>query len=175
MTSTFLSSFPGHWRRPASDYREAIKNSLIVLDTNILLGLYRFTPVARAELFNFLSEIQGRLWVPNQVVGEYYQRRIDAIKEHISLYNEVPKAISDHKAKIITEIRNFANRCSLSSSEKDQLISPVEASIKDVPEKIKTHEEKFDLTLEKVVNADPILSALAQLLDGKTGDPFSAE
>ncbi|MYS24669.1 hypothetical protein GA0115240_167010 [Streptomyces sp. DvalAA-14] len=175
MTSTFLSAFPGHWRRPADDYRDAIKTSLIVLDTNILLGLYRFTPAARSELFDVLSKVEDRLWVPNQVVDEYYQRRIDAVKEHIDLYNEVPKAISDHKAKILSEIRNFANRCSLSGPDKNELIDPVEASIKDVLEKIKIHEEKFDLTLEKVVNADPILSALAQLLDGKTGDPFSAE
>jgi hypothetical protein len=175
MTSSFLSAFPGYWRRPAGDYNRAIKESLIVLDSNILLGLYRFTPKARNELFEALSKTQNRLWVPNQVAKEFYDRRIDAVKEHIDLYESVPKTLMDLKSKIETALRTFANRCSLPDDDKEQLLIPIEAAISDITKKIKKHESAFDLTLEKVVNSDPILSSLARLLDGKTGEPFGPD
>ncbi|MFB8403090.1 PIN domain-containing protein [Streptomyces sp. NPDC055912] len=172
MTSSFLSSFSGMWRRPGEDYEVGVSEYLVIIDTNVLLELYRFTPDARNELLNVLTRLGDRLWVPHQVGKEYYERRVDAIKEHLDLYSSVPKKLEEAKGRAIQEVSAFARRCSLSAEERAHLIEPIEAAFKGAIENIKKRESEFDLDLAKVVTGDPILESLASILDGKVGSPF---
>ncbi|WP_405424478.1 PIN domain-containing protein [Streptomyces erythrochromogenes] len=175
MTSSFLSDFAGMWRRPASDYDRGISEYLVVLDTNVLLELYRFTPGARNELITVLERLKDRLWIPNQVGREYYERRVDAIKEHLDLYSSTPKLLSESKDKAILALNTFARRCSISGGDREQLTAPIEAAFKKVTAAIEERRNAFDLDLAKVVTRDPILESLAGILDGKTGTPFDPE
>ncbi|MFF2787599.1 PIN domain-containing protein [Streptomyces sp. NPDC058049] len=173
--STFLSAFDGNWRRPRSDYERGVKEYLVVVDTNVLLELYRFTPDARQELLDALRRLEGRLWVPHQVASEYYRRRLDAVKDHLALYSSVPKAIDEYKERLTQEIHAFAKRCSMSAADKKLLIRPIEEMREKVNAELSRHAESFDLTIEKVVNDDPVLAALAEILDQKTGFGFDDE
>ncbi|WP_322870473.1 PIN-like domain-containing protein [Streptomyces goshikiensis] len=175
MTSSFLSDFAGMWRRPISDYDRGISEYLVVLDTNVLLELYRFTPDARNELINVLDGLKDRLWIPHQVGKEYYERRMDAIKEHLDLYSSVPKQLSESKDKAIHALNTFARRCSISGNDRDQLTGPIEAAFSKVAADIEARRNAFDLDLAKVVTGDPILESLAGILDGKTGHSFDPE
>ncbi|MFD8790651.1 PIN domain-containing protein [Streptomyces vinaceus] len=173
--STFLTAFDGNWRRPKSDYERGVKEYLVVVDTNVLLELYRFTPDARQELLDALRRLGERLWVPHQVASEYYRRRLDAVKDHLSLYSSVPKAIDDYKDRLAQEIHAFAKRCSMSAADKKLLIQPIEEMRDRVNAELSRHAQSFDLTIEKVVNDDPVLAALAEILDQKTGSGFDDE
>ncbi|WP_405636956.1 PIN domain-containing protein [Streptomyces sp. NBC_00117] len=173
--STFLNSFDGRWRRPTSDYKDAVKNYRIAVDTNVLLELYRFTPKAREELLQVLRHVRGRLWLPNQVAAEYYDRRVSAVKEHLDLYETVPESLSEQERKIIQELSNFAKRCSIGQPAKQRLIEPIEQAFKRVIAEISEHRSSFDLTLETVIDSDPVLKELADIFDGRTGLPFTAE
>ncbi|MFJ9594870.1 PIN domain-containing protein [Streptomyces virginiae] len=173
--STFLSAFDGNWRRPRSDYERGVKEYLVVVDTNVLLELYRFTPNARQELLDALRRLEERLWVPHQVASEYYRRRLDAVKDHLALYSSVPKAIDEYKDRLTQEIHAFAKRCSMSAEDKKLLIRPIEEMREKVNAELSRHAESFDLTIEKVVNDDPVLAALAEILDQKTGFGFDDE
>ncbi|MFG2259723.1 PIN domain-containing protein [Streptomyces mirabilis] len=175
MTSSFLDSFEGLWRRPAQDYKKGVQTYLVSLDTNVLLQLYRFTPDARNELLEVLGRLGERLWIPHHVAAEYYDRRVDAVKEHLALYTSVPKTLEESRKKAIQELHTFAKRCSMSNEEKKELIDPIEAAFAASIDKITRRGESFDLSLEKVVNEDPVLESLAQLLDGKTGTSFGDE
>ncbi|MFI1713067.1 PIN domain-containing protein [Streptomyces litmocidini] len=175
VTSSFLTNFSGMWRRPVGDYDRAVSEYLVVLDANVLLQLYRFTPDARNELINVLRKIDDRLWIPHQVAKEYYDRRVDAIKEHLDLYASVPKALGEARAKAIQEINTFARRCSISGKDRDGLTRPIESAFDAVMKDIEQRKEVFDLNLAKVVTGDPVLEDLARIFDGKTGDPFDSE
>lgn len=175
MASSFLSAFEGLWRRPTEDYKNGVRNYLISLDTNVLLQLYRFTPDARNELLDVLGRLESRLWIPHQVATEYFNRRVDAVKEHLALYTSVPKSLEEARAKAVQELHTFAKRCSMSDAEKKDLISPIEAAFSATLARIKTRGESFDLSLENVINEDPILVSLAKILDGKTGEAFEEE
>ncbi|WP_329600316.1 PIN domain-containing protein [Streptomyces pseudovenezuelae] len=163
------------WRRPLSDYENGVKEYLVTLDTNVLLNLYRFTPQARNELLSVLESLQDRLWVSHQVVKEYYSRRMSAVNEHITLYTSVPKALSDSRNKAIQELNTFAKRRSMSIEDREKLIGPLNAAFDAVISRIKGYGEDFDLSLAKVATNDPILDALAAILDKKTGSPFEEE
>ncbi|XEC27527.1 DUF4935 domain-containing protein [Streptomyces fradiae] len=139
----------------------------------MLLELYRFTSNARNELINVLDGVKDRLWIPHQVGKEYYGRRVDAIKEHLDLYASVPNALREAESKALQELNKFARRCSIPGDEREKLTQPLEAAFKGVIEDINKRSESFDLDLVKVVTNDPVLAALAGILDGRTGGPFT--
>ncbi|MGW4433814.1 PIN domain-containing protein [Streptomyces tendae] len=173
--STFLAGFDGLWARPVDDYKEAVKSYLIVLDTNVLLELYRFTPQARQELLDVLAQLDNRLWVPHQVVREYHNRRFEAVREHLNLYTSIPDSLRTLRNKALQEVQNLAKRCSMNDADKKLLTAPINEAFDKVTSEIQRHSDAFDLSLAKVVRNDPILSSLAQILDGRTGDPFPEE
>ncbi|WP_159392881.1 PIN domain-containing protein [Streptomyces cyaneogriseus] len=173
--STFLAGFDGLWARSIDDYKEAVKRYLIVLDTNVLLELYRFTPQARHELLDVLAQLDHRLWVPHQVAREYHNRRFEAVREHLNLYTSVPDGLNTLRNKALHEVQNLAKRCSMNDADKQLLTAPINDAFDKVAAEIRRHSDAFDLSLAKVVRDDPILSALSRILDGKTGDPFSDE
>ncbi|GHH03969.1 hypothetical protein GCM10018792_21070 [Streptomyces rubradiris] len=173
MTSSFLAAFEGLWRRPASDYEAGVRSYMVVVDTNVLLELYRFTPDAREELLQALRRVGDRLWIPHQVAAEYYNRRVDAVKDHLALYASVPKSLDDHKAKVLQELYAFAKRCSMATEDKRALVEPIQEVFTRVKAEVVKHAESFDLTLEGVISGDPVLSELAEILDGKTGQGFN--
>lgn len=173
--STFLSAFDGLWRRPNRDYKNAVRNYRIVVDTNVLLELYRFTPAARNELLDVLRQLKGRLWIPHQVAAEYYNRRLDAVKEHLALYESVPSKLQEQQNKALQEINAFAKRCSMNRDAKRKLTAPIEQAFAAVQKEVERHREQFDLTLELVIDSDPILAALGNIFDGRTGQRFDGE
>ncbi|MCF6525586.1 PIN-like domain-containing protein [Streptomyces sp. JJ36] len=158
-----------------SDYKQAVRTYLVVLDTNVLLELYRFTPGARRELLDVLGRVKNRLWVPHQVAEEYYARRVDAVKGHIELYDSIPKKLEECRNKALQELRIFAKRCSLSEADKKRLLEPIEVAFSQTIAAVEKQGESFDLSLAAVISDDPVLAALAGLLDGKTGAPFAVE
>src|SRR5450756_447019 len=50
------------------------RGAMIVVDTNVLLSLHRFTKSTRDELMRLLQAIAAddRLWAPHQVAEEYH-------------------------------------------------------------------------------------------------------
>ncbi|MGA5206949.1 PIN-like domain-containing protein [Streptomyces variegatus] len=173
--STFLRTFDGFWRRSADEYKHAVHNYRISVDTNVLLELYRFTPKARDELLSVLYLLKDRLWVTHQVASEYYARRISAVKDHLGLYKTTPAALEAHERKALHEVNTFAKRCSLSSEERRNLADPISKAFAAVRAEIQKHRETFDLSLETVVNSDPILDRLGEIFDGRTGSGFEEE
>ncbi|WP_157851254.1 MULTISPECIES: PIN domain-containing protein [Streptomyces] len=153
----------------------AVRSYTIALDTNVLLELYRFTPEARDELLNVIEQLRDRIWIPHQVVSEYYSRRIDAVKERLKLHEAIPNALDELKRKAAQELHVFAKRCSLTDDDKEKLLTPIEAAFRNATEEVRRHSKAFDLTLERVVSDDPILSRLARILDGRVGQAFDAE
>ncbi|WUW24323.1 PIN domain-containing protein [Streptomyces sp. NBC_01463] len=173
--SSFLTGFEGLWRRPATDYENGVKSYLVVIDTNVLLELYRFTSDARDELLQVLGRLEDRLWIPHQVASEYYANRVDVVKDHVAQYASVRKTLDEFQNKTLQELSTFANRCSMPKAEKEKLTAPIESAFEKAIARIREHENAFDLSREKVASNDPVLADLARLLDGKTGTPFPAE
>jgi hypothetical protein len=72
------------WIKPDSgcsgEERKAFfTDGMVVLDTNVLLDLYRYTPGARGELLAALRLVSNRLWLPYQVGIEFVRGRRSVI------------------------------------------------------------------------------------------------
>lgn len=146
-----------------------------MVDSSVLLDLYRVTPNARKEMIDSLTTVKENLWVPHQVALEFHQNRIEAARDQLAFYDETCKSLETAENQALQRLNEFANRSALDSGEKKRLKEPLESAFRAAIERVKSHQGVFDLTLGKVLNDDPVLKALASLLDGRIGDPLSDE
>ncbi len=58
-----------------------LRAGLVVLDTNVLVNLYRFTEQARDDLLGVLKQLDGRLWLPHQVLVEFWRNRDTVLRD----------------------------------------------------------------------------------------------
>lgn len=58
-----------------ADFRALLTGGIIVPDTNILLNLYRYNEQTRSDFLSVLNALGDRLWVPRQVIVEFWRNR----------------------------------------------------------------------------------------------------
>ncbi|MEW1582309.1 PIN-like domain-containing protein [Streptomyces microflavus] len=150
----------------------AFKESLIVVDSSVLLDLYRVTPNARTEMIDSLFTIEENIWVPHQVALEFHRNRVEAARDQLAFYDETCKSLEAALNQGLQRLNEFANRSALGEGEKRKLKEPLEKAFRAAIERVKSHQGVFDLTLSKVLNDDPVLKSLAKLLDGRVGQPL---
>ena len=79
--------FAEYYNLPDERIKEIWDNSLIVLDTNVLLNLYRYNEEARNDFINALKSYEGRLWIPYQVGLEFHRRRETIMRKNAEAYD----------------------------------------------------------------------------------------
>ncbi|MFE2374523.1 PIN-like domain-containing protein [Streptomyces sp. NPDC059398] len=158
-----------------SELSLALKESLVVIDSSVLLDLYRVTPNARKEMIDSLFTIEENLWVPHQVALEFHRNRVEAARDQLAFYDETCKSLEAAQNQGLQRLNEFANRSALDEDEKRKLKEPLENAFRAAIERVKSHQGVFDLTLSRVLNDDPVLKALAKLLDGRVGQPLPGE
>ncbi|WP_143268806.1 PIN-like domain-containing protein [Amycolatopsis vastitatis] len=164
-----LDGFDGYYRVP-SDQREAVYLSgLIVFDTNALLDLYRFTPVARAEMFALLQVLSPRLFIPYQVAAEFHQRRINAVSDRRREFQDQIQSIEEFGNQTQALIKRVAQRAHGRTDQADLVL----ASMREIFDKgrnfIVQASDDYDLdpALLARSSSDPILDELQKVLSGR--------
>jgi len=121
-------------------------DSVIALDTNVLLGLYRMPENSRKEIIELLTRLKDRLWVPYHVVLEFHRNRLEAMRAEFAAAKQLGKdariaydafkaAISNDRvrdracwpqiAEKLTEIDKKADELfKVAKAESDHYISP---------------------------------------------------
>ncbi|MEV5576631.1 PIN-like domain-containing protein [Spirillospora sp. NPDC052269] len=87
------------WIQPNSSLTEAERRGFfadgtIVLDANVLLDLYQYTPNTRQQLLAVLGQVSSRLWMPYQVGLEFVRGRAGVIQKRIDALHNAPKRVS---------------------------------------------------------------------------------
>ena len=99
--------FPGYFDPTPEDIAVLWKDAVIALDTNVLLGLYRWPASTRQEIFSLLELIAPRLWVPYHVLVEYHRNRLEAMRtEHKAaqrLERDFRSAYDDFKSVVSSD------------------------------------------------------------------------
>lgn len=98
------AEFPEFFPLSEADFKDLWARGLVVVDTNILLRLYRYSDTTVDELLGVLASFADRLWIPHQVAWEYNRRRLTKIKEAERSYRELlsdfQKAAESGRAKL---------------------------------------------------------------------------
>ncbi|MFD4461085.1 PIN-like domain-containing protein [Nocardia sp. NPDC058480] len=168
------SLFPGYYPPDSDELKRFVTEGLVVLDTNALLDIYRFTDDARSEYVQALSLLDDRLWVPHRTAHEFLDRRTTVIRSRSAERAEFNEALNGALAEATDAILHYAKRRGLSPGD----VQSITALIDDAQQNIQE-------TLDEVVDcgtaidpdchpdSDPILKQIEEVADGKIGKQSS--
>ncbi|WP_369211162.1 PIN domain-containing protein [Streptomyces flavofungini] len=156
-----------------------MQHGLVVLDTNVLLDLYRMNGRVREDMLTVLKAISERLWVPQQVLVEFWRNR----------QSEELIAYHDKKAATAAEILKSSINRSRSALEEwarnvhigdnTDIVSPMHEKLDRAEKLYQEIEERSERQAAKDrvpgirnTHTDPVITVLEQLLDQRVGVPY---
>jgi hypothetical protein len=170
----FDNGFEAYRTVTDDEYRLLFATGLIVLDTNVLLDLYRYHPETRQELLDVLDQIRERLWIPNQVMAEFWTGR-EAVLEDASDITSTVSALDKIGEQYISRVREWTNRAGLRDKAADNLIRISRSAFDTTVLKIRSLAGDKALKIAKDTAKDSILIRLDSILQGRVGNPLSTE
>jgi hypothetical protein len=147
---------------------------LIVLDTNVLFNLYRFSLGTRTELLDTLEEYAERLWLPHRVGLEYHRGRIDLLLQLRSPYQELKGLLAEFDKGAETLLGQYSNNRHPVLSKESTLpeIRKLTAGLSSFLNDLEA--DHPDLPAGRAPGSiDPILDRLTSIFEGRVGDPFT--
>lgn len=143
----------------------------VVLDTNVLLNLYRSPDGTREELLGALEAIAPSLFMPAQVQREFWRNRDSVLRENAALdevANELRRMLRDAK-KSLTRL----GQVKIGAAPAKDLIDRLEATLEEVIKAAASHQPLFNWrTALSASEHDTVLSRLISLYDGKVGPEY---
>src|SRR5262249_9034491 len=127
----FDHGFESYRTVPDADYRSLLNSGLIVLDTNVLLNLYRYHEQTRRELLDVLAQLGDHLWIPHHVRAEFWQRRPTLLQDPKGV-EEVVRDLERHGATYSERVRNWASRVGLPPEHASELLGTVNLAFRAV-------------------------------------------
>lgn len=143
----------------------------VVLDANILLNFYRCSKDTSDDVFNILEAIKDKLWIPYQVVWEYFNNRRNVFHENWNAAKTIKESFKkcidqfyhEEKVEKLLARNPFINT--------DELKGVISQCIDEVNKVLSKYEQNVtDFTFD-----DDILVKITELLEGKVGDDLSEQ
>ena len=156
------------------EYRSLFASGLIVLDANVLLDLYRYHPETRQELLDVLDQLRERVWVPNQVMAEFWAGR-EAVLEDASDIADTLSILDKIAEQYMSRVREWANRAGLRDEAADGLIKISRSAFDATITKIRSLAGDKALKIAEDTTKDSVVIRLDSILQGRVGNPLSIE
>ncbi|MGY1892924.1 PIN-like domain-containing protein [Pseudomonas sp. SDT291_1_S447] len=165
------SSFAGFYAPTPEQYEVLWKEALFVLDTNVLLNLYRLPTLARNELIGLLELLKDRIWIPHQVGLEFQRGRLTVIASERKSTEEALTAAQS----VVGQVKNKVEGLQIDKRglgiESKPLLDELEKSNQKLIDAItKIHTSQLDVS-----SADLIRQKLDELLEGRVGKAPSTQ
>lgn len=163
-----------HFRNSSdSEVDGLLKSALIAVDTNVLLNLYRYSDQTTDDMLDALEKVADRLFIPNQVMAEFWRNREKVIRELGTETQSTTKSLQKNCKSTKDAISRWANGLGLGEDETAELWNDIEEFYEDLLGKVTGN---YNSTTKSAnTNVDEILSRLEKVLDGTVGDPYSPE
>jgi len=146
---------------------------VFIIDTNVLLNLYRYPKTAREDLLRILNRLSelNRLWLPHQAALEFQRNRITVIAEQKKRFSQVKGVIAEIQSDLNKKLDALQLRKRHSTIDPDTLTKDVDKAFSQYMEKL----EKLEKEQIDVSDDDKILKEIDVFLADKIGNPFSQE
>lgn len=82
MAHGLFDGFEGYRSVTDDDLQAAVTGWLVVLDTNVLLHLYNYQGQALDDFMRVFEALGDRLFVPHQVLDEFWRNRSTVLREN---------------------------------------------------------------------------------------------
>ncbi|WP_157225054.1 PIN-like domain-containing protein [Nocardia thailandica] len=169
-SSSFRDEFAGYYPPTEDESKRFVVEGLVVLDTNAVLDLYRFTDATREEYFDTLELLGDRLWVPNRVGEEFHDNRTTVIRERQDVRDAISVQLAKPIEDLVTAVAAHAQRYGLDGpAAADTVHGGVLAALEPVIRDIEGTTDGVTLDPDADPDSDPILAKINVLFHGKTG------
>lgn len=164
-------TFSAFYRASELELEGAWKDATFVLDTNILLNLYRYPMVARNELLDVFRRLQDQLWIPFHVGLEFQRNRIGVIAGQQRSFSEVKAALDSGVQTMSQKLSalQLTNRHSIIDAA--PFLTEIESSVSAFKARLDNLKGTDDVGLDK----DIIRDQLDVILKGRIGEAPKSE
>ncbi|MBV7522332.1 PIN-like domain-containing protein [Ensifer sp. ENS12] len=160
------SAFSEFYKPTDDELKVLWKESLFVIDANVVLNLYRYPGTVRDDLLKSLHNVADRLWMPYQAAYEYQRKRLDVIAEQKKAFDTVKNELKNSVTKMQAL---FSARHPL--IEQGTLVEQVGKLVDEYVGKLQPLSDKQPA----VHDDDNIREKVDELLNGKVGPEPSKE
>src|SRR5262249_54629203 len=110
----------------------------------------------------------GRLWVPQQVVREFWRNRLGVLASRGAGTDQALAALSKQQRATSDTIFQWAKTVAIDNTERDNLLQKVDAVHADLESKIRSHAPSGPAAVGGTTS-EPVIQQLETLLAGKVG------
>ena len=144
-------------------------DAIIVLDTNVLFNLYRYSEDSKDNLLGVLEFYEERLWIPYQVGLEYHRDRVTVYMDLNAAYNQISDALEKETGEFIKNLKKH-----LSKYKRHPKIDTewFENQIIAETQRLRNHLIEMKNSCPNYSIEDEINERVTALFDGKVGDDF---
>jgi hypothetical protein len=167
------SGFAAYQVLGPDDLRAALRDGILAVDANVLLNLYRYNEQTVADLLGVLSAAKQRLFVPHQVILEFWRNRQSVVASLGSATRDTQSAFTRNGASTQDAVRRWAKSVALSDDLRDKLLEDVEEFFDGLRGRL--GDEPAVIKVGTPTPDDSLLSKLEILLDGTVGAALSDE
>ncbi|WP_311379652.1 PIN domain-containing protein [Arthrobacter sp. ISL-48] len=143
-----------------------------MLDTNVLLDLYSIPESARNLALDALEFLQDRLFVPHQVLREFWRNRQSAIAE-APVQTQPLDGVREELLAVVNSLRPDRER----TEELDEIRSQIDKTLADLKAQIDVA-RGTPLDVKRILgdnSLDPVLKRLESILEGRIGASFGSD
>lgn len=157
--------FPWYFSSSKEEVDDAWNNGVLVVDTNVLLDIYRSPAESAEEIIAALERWTAKKWLPNIIADEFLRNRkaVIAAERHSTNHciQEFDKLLQSNKSKG-DELKNKYRR---SRNAVDELFREIEKARRSFSERLKKEDSIRNLSTEN----DPLLSRILAVFAGNVG------
>jgi hypothetical protein len=163
--------FEGYRTPTDRDYHKVLTQGLVIPDTNVFLSLYRYNQQARSDLLSVLGSFGDRLFVPHQVMIEFWRNRESVLRDPLQ-GQAIAKELDGYRIRTNDALRNWSSRAGFRGGQADELSrrldSAFDAALRDLAGVVKEEGGGF----ANDTGSDPVLAELERVLAGRVGAPL---
>ncbi|WP_075001748.1 PIN-like domain-containing protein [Streptomyces qinglanensis] len=171
-----FSGFEGYRTPAPTEVRAALAHGVVVVDTNVLVDLYRMNRQVREDMLTVLEALSDRLWVPHQVLIEFWrnQQQPGVLGHHHVQARDTLTAMTKAHSSIGDSLKRWARAVHLSEDapirdELNQLEGELDATLSRLREVLERQAKVDQVPGAPDTSADPVIGKLEGLLQGKVG------
>lgn len=141
----------------------------VILDTNALLNLFRYSFETRDAFLAVLSSLESQLWIPHQVGLEFHRRRHDVINQQRLAFDEVEAAIDSATKDIKKTLAKFDRHPSL---DVVGLSDSIVNSLADAQTRVRDSKSEYISTVTSRHEHEMTFDAVTRLYEGRVGREY---
>lgn len=173
MTGGIFDGFEDYRTPTSDDYRETLTDGMVVFDANVLLNLYRFNNTTRGDLIKVMESLGDSLWIPHQVMREFWRNRESVIDQLGETPKESLTKLDKARQDAEEAVRAWSNRIYLPEDDRDGLLAKLNGAFQAVRHTIS--QQASANAHRHDTNDDTIVATLDSILGSRTGRALPPE